>query len=307
MLGTSSQLTSPFPLPHRLYRMLRILLLLVLALTAHAQQFKTEKDVEYGRVGEKALLLDVLTPVGKAASPRPAIVFVHGGGWIGGDKRDMTVMAAAGARSGFVCFNINYRLAFAGKDTWPAALDDTQRAVRWVRANAERYGIDPTRLGAIGASAGGHLVTYLGTTDTRDNSDAALAKYSSRVQCVVNLFGPTDLTEDFTKKVKAGLAVNDMVRQFLGGTPTEKPEAAREASPLWRVDARSAPFLIFHGALDALVPPDHSERLDAALKKAGVESTYVLFPDEGHGWGKKPNQDRFATDTLAFFQKHLKP
>lgn len=287
--------------------MLRFLLHLTLVLCAHAQEFTVEKDVEYGRVGEKALLLDVLQPVGKAEKPRPAIVFVHGGGWISGDKRDMKGMAEAAAKHGYVCFNINYRLAFGGKDIWPAALDDTQRAVRWVRANAERYGIDAGRIGAIGASAGGHLVTYLGTTDTREQSDPALAQYSSRVQCVVNLFGPTDLTEDFTLKVKAGLAVNDMVRQFLGGTAQEKPEAAKEASPLWRVDAKSAPFLIFHGSLDALVPPDHSERLDAALKKAGVESTYILFPDEGHGWGKKANQDRFAAETLAFFKKHLKP
>lgn len=272
-----------------------------------AEPITTEANVEYGRINGKPLLLDVLRPSAKSERPRPAIVLVHGGGWVAGDKRDMQGMAEAAAKEGFVAFNINYRLVFGGENTWPVPLDDTQRAVRWVRANAERYGIDPERLGAMGASAGGHLVTYLGTTETRDNADAALAKYSSRVQCVVDIFGPTDLNEDFTKKVKSGLMVNDLVRQLLGGTPAEKPDAVRDASPLWRVDAKSAPFLIFHGRQDALVPPDHSERLLAALQKAGVEANLVMFEDEGHGFGKKESQERFATETLAFFQRYLKP
>jgi acetyl esterase/lipase len=287
--------------------MLRLFLLLVFAFTAHAGSFTSENDVEYGKVNGKPLLLDVMRPVSRVVKPRPAIVFVHGGGWIIGDKRGMRAMAETAAREGFVCFNINYRLAFGAENNWPAALDDSQRAVRWVRANAARYGVDPERMGAVGGSAGGHLVTFLGTTDTLDNSDPALARYSSRTQCVVNLFGPTDLTDDLSQKVEAGLASNDMVRQFLGGTPQQKPDAARAASPLWRVDAKSAPFLIFHGRLDTLVPPDHSERLYAALQKAGVESKLVMFENEGHGWKKKETQDRFAAETLAFLKKHLRP
>jgi dipeptidyl aminopeptidase/acylaminoacyl peptidase len=175
-----------------------------------------------------------------------------------------------------------------------------------VRANAAHYGVDPERLGAIGASAGGHLVAFLGTTDTLDNSDPALAQYSSRVKCVVDMFGPTDLTEDVTNKVAGGLVVTDLVRQLLGGPANQKAEAARAASPLWRVDGKSAPFLIFQGRLDPLVPPDHSERLNAALQKAGVESKLVMFDDEGHGWKKKATNERFAAETLAFFQKHLR-
>jgi acetyl esterase/lipase len=286
--------------------MLRFLLPFAFAVSLHAADFTTTKDVEYGRAGAKPLLLDVLAPP-RAAHPHPCIVFVHGGGWIGGDKKDMTPFAEAAARAGYVCFNINYRLAFGSENHWPIPLDDTQRAVRWARAHATDYGGDPNRLGALGASAGGHLVIFLGTTDTRDNSDASLAKYSSRADCVVDLFGPVDLAEDLSKKVAAGLASNDMIRQLLGGTPAEKPEAARDASPLWRVDAKSSPFLIFQGRRDVLVPPDHSERLDAALRKVGVESKLILFDNEGHGWQHPENQARFAAETMAFFNRHLQP
>jgi acetyl esterase/lipase len=267
----------------------------------------SENNVEYGRVNGKPLLLDVVRPAQRAAGLRPAIIFVHGGGWIIGDKSAMRPLAETGARAGFVCFNINYRLAFGAENTWPAQLDDTQRAVRWVRANAARYGVDPARIGAIGDSAGGHLVTFLGTTDTLDNSDATLAQFSSRVQCVVDLFGPSDLTDPKMADVPAGLAATDMVRQFLGGTPADRPAIARAASPLWRVDAKSAPFLIFHGRNDPLVSPAQSERLNAALQKAGVESRIVIFEGEGHGWKKKESNERCATEAVAFFQRHLKP
>ena len=182
-----------------------------------------------------------------------------------------------------------------------------QRAVRWVRANAGKYGVDPQRIGALGASAGGHLVAYLGTTETRDNSDAALASYSSRVACVVDMFGPTDLTDDFAPKVKDGAQVNALIRKFLGVPPAELPAAEKDASPLFLVNAKSAPFLIFHGKLDGLVPPDQSERLHAALRNAAIESKLILFDDEGHGFGKKPNEERFFVETVDFFKRHLRP
>jgi len=292
--------------------MLRALLALVFSLTlslavrAADPAITTEREVEYGRVKDKPLLLDVTHPTEKLAVPRPALLVVHGGGWVAGDKRDMQPLADAAARVGVVCFNINYRLTFGEENRWPAALDDTQRAVRWVRANAAKYDIDPNRLGAIGASAGGHLVAYLGTADTRDNSDPALAAFSSRVQCVVDICGPTNLGEDFSTKEKLGLTANELVKKFLGGVGyQEKLETAKEASPLLHVDAKSAPFLIFHGAADDLVPPDQSVRMDAALQKAGVESKLILFEGEGHAFKKKENHERLAAETVAFLKKHL--
>jgi acetyl esterase/lipase len=285
---------------------LRAATLLVATLTAClAQDPAVENNIPYGEAGGQKLLLDAYRPFATETAPRPAIVFIHGGGWVGGDKKDFRDMSTGAAKLGYVAFSINYRLATETSNHWPAQLDDSQRAVRWVRANAAKYGVDPQRIGALGASAGGHLVAFLGTTDTRDNSDPALAQYSSRVGCVVDMFGPTDLTDDFASKVTGGAAVNDLLRKLLGVRPEEMPAAERAASPLFCVDAKSAPFLIFHGKLDALVPPDHSERLDAALHAAGVESKLILFDNEGHGFNKKENNDRFIAETVAFFKKHL--
>jgi acetyl esterase/lipase len=283
-----------------------ILALIFACLTAFAGEFTTETDVDYCNVGGKRLLLDVHRPVGDSTALRPAVIFVHGGGWVAGDKKDMRVMAEAAARQGAVAFNINYRLVFGRENIWPAPLDDVQRAVRWVRKNAPRYGVDPEQIGALGGSAGGHLVLFLGLVDTRDNSDADLAAYSSRVKCVVDLFGPSDLTQEITKVPMASTA-NDLVRQLIGGPLAEKGDVARDASPLFRIGAERAAFLIWHGRKDSIVPPDQSERMHEALKKAGADSTLVIFEDEDHGWRKPENNARFAKETLDFLKKHLQP
>jgi acetyl esterase/lipase len=266
-----------------------------------AQEVVAERDVSYGDVGGEKLLLDVFRPASPAAALRPAVILVHGGGWSAGSKEAFTDAAKGLAQNGCVAFSINYRLASNGRNCWPAQLDDAQRAARWVRANAEKYGIDPKRIGAIGHSAGGHLVVCLGTRETRDNSDASLAPYSSRVTCVVDMSGPVDLVN------RENSQGDGIVRNLLGGTPADRPEAARDASPLYSVDAKSAPFLIIHGRLDELVHPHQAERLDAALRTAGVESKLVVFEDEGHGISKKENADRMIRETLEFLQKHLAP
>lgn len=264
-----------------------------------------EKDVVYGTAGGQELKLDVCRPANQQGL-LPAVLFVHGGGWSGGDKRDFTQLAAGTAGAGYVTFNANYRLVANGKNTYPAALDDVQRAVRWIRANADRYQVDPERIGALGASAGGHLVALLGTRDTRHNSDKALAAYSSRVTCVVDLFGPTDLTAPFPRKAWGTFDVQALVEHFLGGAPADLKEQYREASSLFQVDKKTVPFLIFHGTADPLVPLDQSQRLDEALRKAGIESKLIIFEGEGHGFAKRENQDAFAKATLEFLNRHLK-
>jgi acetyl esterase/lipase len=284
--------------------MKRILAFIFACFAACAGEITSQNDVEYGVAGGKRLLLDVIRPAGEAP-PRAAVIMVHGGGWIGGDKRDMRAYAEPVAREGMVVFNINYRLAFGRENIWPAPLDDVQRAVRWVRKNAATYGVDPARIGAMGASAGGHLVAMLGLVETRDNSDASLAGFSSRVKCVVDIFGPTDLADDLSKKVPLGMSANDMVRQLLGGTPAEKPDAVREASPLFRIGKDAAAFQIWHGRKDSIVPADHSERFHAALKQAGAVSELIIFEDEDHGWKRRENQARFAKEAMDFLKRHL--
>ena len=265
-----------------------------------ARDVKISKDVVYGTIkrdkpatepirpatgpavqpfsNELKLLLDVYEPDGYAGT-RPGVVLIHGGGWSAGDKASYAETGKTLAAKGFVAFALNYRLAPAFH--YPAQVDDVQRAVRWIRAHASNYNIDPNRLGAIGDSAGGYLVSLLGTRDTRDNKD--LARYSSRVQCVVDLYGPTDLTAPETTARLPQFSAH-IVENFIGKKRISAPELYRECSPVTYVDRMSAPFLIMHGELDPLVPVDQSERLRDALIKVGVEATLVIMPKDGHGF-----------------------
>ena len=266
-------------------------------------------DLVYGEIDDQKLLVDVFSPEAEQTAEelsRPAVIFIHGGGWSSGNKTNFRPYARQLARHGYVTFCISYRLMTRdGKKTWPAQIDDVQRAVRWVRTNDRRFGIDPNRVAAAGGSAGGHLSALLGTTDTRDNSDGALAGCSSRVNAVVNIFGPTDMTDDFAPKVEAGAMVNQLVDALFAGDRAGRSEEVRAASPLFQVDDESAPFITFHGTLDKLVPLDHSERLHEALQKVGVESKLVVFEDEGHGFARPENRRRFVEETVAFLDRHL--
>lgn len=279
-------------------RWLLVLALPLLPLLPGQAQNAPQIDVAYGNDPEQKL--DIYLPA-RTQAKSPVILFVHGGGWSGGNKRDFGTLAQGAANNGYVGISVGYRLAKADKNKYPAQLDDVQRAVRWVRANAEQYGIDPQRIGAFGASAGGHLVAFLGTRDTRDNSDTALARYSSRVQAVVDLFGPSDLA---SQKPVSDLAKNIVVN-FIGKTPDEAPDVYKDASPLLFVTKTSAPTLIFHGTADPLVPIDQSQVLYDALQKSGVESEFVKFEGEGHGFRKPENNAALFQKTLAFFNKHL--
>jgi acetyl esterase/lipase len=161
---------------------------------ARAQELPagTQRDVQYGEAGGEKLLLDIYGA--DANVKRPALLFIHGGAWKEGSRKDLAGAAITFSRQGYVCFSLGYRLIKGETNRYPAQIDDVQRAVRWVRAHSTEYGVLPDKIGALGMSAGGHLVALLGTMDTRDNSDPALAAYSSRVQCVVDLYGPTDFT-----------------------------------------------------------------------------------------------------------------
>ena len=269
---------------------------------------RTEPNVVYGQANGQELKMDIYLPAGHdpAAGKRvPGIVAVHGGAWRGGDKKDMILVAPPLIGDGYVVFSVGYRLFGPGEraqNIYPAQLDDCQRAVRWIRAHADQYGVDPQRIGAIGASAGGHLVALLGTCETRDNSDRALAKYSSRVQAVVDIFGPTDLTRDFSHLKFGLMTVQTLVDDFLG--PGGKRNA-RAASPLFHIDKATVPFLIIHGDKDPIVPVDQSRDFHAALQKAGKESTYIELPNEGHGFGQPGSLQKLLAATREFFAKHL--
>lgn len=268
-----------------------------------AASLQFEDDVIYGTGDGMDLLLNVVRPADRPA-PRPAVIIIHGGGLIQGTRWDHGEAALGLAEAGYATFSIEYRL-FTSDDPstrWPAQLDDVQRAVRWVCANAETYGVDPDRIGAFGFSSGGQLAAFLGTRDTRDNSDATLAAYSSRATCVVTMGGLFDFT--FPDALPAAAEIN---AEILGGSAAAPPPpgAYADFSPISFVDSTSAPFLILHEGNEDVVPFAQPERMVAALEAAGVEVSYSVFPDYTHdswfSWAPA------AEETLAFFGRHLQP
>ena len=275
------------------------LLALTLCSSCQPRNVIAERNVGYGTADGQALRLDLYRPMAPSAAPRPAVVFVHGGGWAAGDKRDFDGAAQALAQQGYVALSVNYRLAGKGRNLWPAQLDDVQRAVRWLRANAQKFGVDPARVGAVGHSAGGHLAACLAARDTRDNADPALDAYSSRVTCAVDMSGPVDLVSSDNPQT------DGIIANLLGGRNEARPDLARDASPILFVDAKTAPVLIIHGRKDKLVAVRHAEQFEAALRHAGVEAKAILFDDEGHGLARKANTDRMIRETLAFLNRHL--
>jgi len=263
---------------------------------------KIERDISYGLVDGQPLLLDTYSIPWQPGQPqRAALIFIHGGGFAAGDKQDFDFLAKGLAAEGYITFSINYRLVKDKANKYPAQLDDVQRAVRWVRSQAEEYHLNPSRLCAIGGSAGGHLASMLGTTDTRDNSDPTLSAYSSRVTCVVALYAPQDLTVPLSIETGAEAAVLNLI----GQSREAAFEKFREASPLYHIDQFTAPFLIFHGTLDPLVPVDQAQQFHAALQTAGVSSELILFEGEGHSIEKPENIQIFSERLRAFLQKQL--
>lgn len=237
---------------------------------------KTELDVVYAKVGSDELKMDIYHPEKPLRKPAPAVVVIHGGAWVSGKRQDVAQTATALAERGFVAATVSYRLA--PKSKWPAMLDDCQTAVRYLRANAARLGIDKGRLGAIGYSAGGHLSLFLGGRDTRDPKPAEFASESSRVQAVANFFGPTDLTllSDYPKNL-------DPVFQMVLGKPRADAGAEiRDASPLYFVTRSMAPTFIYQGLADPLVNPNQSRILEAKLKELGVRYEAVYLEGVGH-------------------------
>lgn len=260
-----------------------------------------ERNVEYGRAGDQPLLLDVVRPRKGSELPRPAVVFIHGGGWSGGDKFDtLGALFVAADQHDYIGFGVNYRLS--GQAPWPAQINDCKTAIRWIKSQAERYHLDADKIGVWGHSAGGHLVALLGTTQNIGAFDGTngLPDASSRVACVVDWAGPTDFLiwppDNMSTNKHSGLS------QMLGGPPGEARDVARTASPVTHVSSDAAPFLIMHGTKDNLVPISQAETLAAALEKARVPVTFVRLEGGGHSIiGAEANNRVFA-----FFDKYLR-
>lgn len=257
-------------------------------------------DIVYKKVNDTELKLDMERP-SDGDGPFPAVLVIHGGAWRAGNKKDNRGVLHEFARRGYVAVSPQYR--FCPKETFPAQVHDVKDAVRWMKTNAKDYKIDPKHIGAMGFSAGGHLALMLGVTAPEDGleGDAQKTGPDSRVHAVVNYFGPTDLAADDFPDISKGL-----LRDFLGGTPNEKAEAAKNASPLTFVSNGDPPMLSFQGTKDPLVPYTQATKLTTVQTKAGVPGRVDLLIGLGHGndWG--PELKRTQNDTFAFFDKYLK-
>jgi len=286
---------------------------LTLAVAALAQAppgVSVEKDVTYGRAGGVDLKLDLAEPAA-STGPVPAIMCIHGGAWMSGSKNDYDPTIRQFAAEGYVAAAIEYR--FAPTHKWPAQVEDVKCAVRYLRAHAKELNIDPNKIGAIGDSAGGHLALLLGLMDPKDGleGNGGNRAVSSKVQAVVNIYGPVDLrTWHVLPEAEAaaaqafGKSSEMMLADFIG-TSDRTAALMAQASPVTYVNAGDPPILTFHGTKDQLVPFDQATTLQAALEKAGV--TQKLVPLEGGGHGLDPLQIAIVSQqALAFFDSYLK-
>lgn len=245
-------------------------LLFVLSVVYHCQSASAKRvtvqtNVQYGTASNIPLLMDIYEPAAHTAAP--CIVLIHGGGWVEGDKAQYISMGKGLAADGFVAASIDYRML--PKFPYPAALDDSQLAVRFLRANASKYGINPSEMGALGDSAGGYLVALLGLRDTRDTT-APLQNYSSKVQAVVDFYGPSDFTVPAKDISPLGVM---LVNNFLNSTQAKDPALFKSSSPITYVSKGAPPFLILQGTADTLVPFSQSSELYNALKAVGADVT----------------------------------
>jgi acetyl esterase/lipase len=259
-----------------------------------------ERDLVYGKGGDTDLKLDLAMPK-EGTGPFPAVVCIHGGAWREGNRQDLSKTIEVFAGRGYVAVTVSYRLSDVAP--FPAQIEDCKAAVRWLRANAQKYKIDPERIGALGFSAGAHLACLLGTARKDDGleGNGGNPEQSSRIQAVVSFFGPTDLTtKDWSDHVE-----KDILIPFLGGTIDEKPEQYRKASPVQYASKESPPFLFFHGTEDKLVGIRQSQMLAKKLRTAGVAADIVEMEGEGHGWhGSK--LEMTIEQTMIFLDKQLK-
>jgi acetyl esterase/lipase len=240
--------------------------------------FVLETDITYGKGGDEDLKLDLARPA-QGNGPFPALVFICGGGWSESARKDFYPEIMQAASNGYVAISVDYRVTSViekgkVKYPFPAQIYDVKSAVRWLRANAEKYSIDSNHIGAVGFSAGGTLALMLGLTDPSDGLEGKSGnmQYSSKVQAVVNQAGPTDLA-----RLSSGYTYD-----LLGGTPEQIPEQYKKASPVTYVRSDSPPILTIEGENDLSVPLSQAELLDVKMKQAGAFHMLVIRKNRGH-------------------------
>ncbi|MFO8082188.1 MAG: alpha/beta hydrolase [Armatimonadota bacterium] len=251
--------------------------------------------------GDAELTTDLFLPPDEFTDPRPAMLFIHGGGWQGGSPTQFYRQAAMLAEQGVVGSCCRYR--FSDDATFPASVHDVKAAVRWLRANADELNVDPDRIGVMGGSAGGHLAGMLATTAGVEELEGGGGNPEQRadVRLAVLLNPITDMTV-----FASDTTLHPAVAKYLGGPPEEMPAQYVLASPLLNIDADTPPCFLLHGTADTTVPHDQSVRFAEALGQIGQEAELVLIPDVPHGFfNKSPHFEDTWPAMEAFIVKHL--
>lgn len=258
-----------------------------------------DRGIEYANPDEQHLQLNLAQPK-SGLGPFPAVICIHGGGFRGGSREGYDKLCLSLADHGFVAATITYRLA--PKYQFPAAVHDAKASVRWLRANASKYKIDPKRLGVMGGSAGGHLAQFLGVTANvpRFEGDQNPGS-SSEVACVVNFYGPSDFTKSYGKSVDA----HEVLPLWLGGDLTQARQRHVEASPLNWVTPAAVPTLLIHGTEDKYVAYEQALWMRDRLTACGVHVELLTLEGAGHGF-KGADADKADQALLKFFEDHLK-
>lgn len=261
------------------------------------------RDIEYANPDGQHLKLNIARPK-TAKGPTPAIICIHGGGFRAGNREHHDRLCVELAERGYVAATVSYRLS--PKYKFPAAVHDVKAAVRFLRAHAAEYGIDPKRIGTTGDSAGGHLALFLGLTgiidDENDDNRNDNRDQSSSVNCVVDVYGPTDFTKSYGKSVDAA----EVLPLFLGGNLETARHQHILASPLNWVTPDAAPTLIIHGTEDKYVAYEQATWLIDKLKAMDVDSELLTLQGAGHGF-KGADAEKARAAMFAFFDKHLTP
>jgi acetyl esterase/lipase len=290
--------------------MLRFLVAVTSLLHVFAVRGEVIRDVPYATNSGVVLNLDVYLPDKKPSKPMPLAVFIHGGGWVAGSKKGGLWLGSIKDelnKRGYVVASVDYRLA--PKYKWPLFMNDVKTSIRFLRANAKKYQIDPKRVGVWGTSAGGHLVAMLGTTDKKDKLEGDLYPHeSSSVQAVVDMFGPSDMPLLVSERQHVQRA-NIVFNVELEEKGMTNDVILKQASPVFHVSKKSAPTLIIHGEDDELVHVNQAEVFFDKLKATGVPARMIIVKNGTHGLGGPdidPSRQELVQTIADFFDQYLK-
>jgi acetyl esterase/lipase len=258
------------------------------------------KNIEYKNINGTSLQLDIYKPK-NINIPSPLLVFIHGGGWRGGQRSDYLVYLIAFAKRGYITATVSYRLLKDGP--YPACAQDITDAVRWFYNNSQKYGYDPDRIALIGGSAGAHLAllaAYGWKNPNAIKDTAGIAESTHHIKAVVDIYGPFDLTTEYARN-------HPLVTSFISRSFEESPELYREASPEQYLNRNSPPTMILHGTSDELVPVSQSDMLKSKLDSLGVPCVYYRLPLWPHTMDIVKRVNDFSQLKMnEFFEKYLK-